>query len=114
MKLVSRGGDKGRVDVGSLKDTNEGEVAGKVMTTHIPTSLLVSLTRTSTTTTTRTIVKGVVIGERVGGFYSSSMKPPLKDSQGDKGKGVLVLLLMMRKRSNMPWKLKGKDKSTVY
>ena len=35
-------------------------------------------------------MKRVVIGERVGGFYSSSMKPPSKDSQGDKGKGVLV------------------------
>ncbi|CAI9294643.1 unnamed protein product [Lactuca saligna] len=52
--------------VGSLKDTNQGKVAGKVMSTKIPTSLPVSLKKTSTTTTLRLITKGIVIGESDG------------------------------------------------
>ena len=60
------------------------------MSTQIFTSLPVSLTITSKTTTTGPITKGIIISESAGCFGSSSVSPPSKNNEGDKGKGVLV------------------------
>lgn len=89
-KQVVQGGEKRCIGVGPSKYADKGEIVGKVISSQIPTSLPVSLTTTSTTTTSRPITKGIVIGESVGGFGSSSKPPHSIDDKGDKGNHIEI------------------------
>lgn len=67
---LSTGGVRGEKGVGAIKNVDQGEVVGNVMSTQLPTSMTKTFVPiTSTTTTTRPLSKGIVIGG------SSSSKP---------------------------------------
>ncbi|CAI9299905.1 unnamed protein product [Lactuca saligna] len=89
---LSQGGDKGYSCIGSSKDSEKEAVVGKVMSTKIPISLLISVTKNSTRTTTGPIKKGIVINETDRGSSLNFMPPPSKDDQGDKVKGITLTL----------------------
>lgn len=98
---MSQGGEKGCKDVEYSKYVYKGAIVGKVICTQIRTSLPVSWTTTSTTTTSTPITKGIVINKSIGGSRSSSKPPPSKEKQGNKGKGLEVILSEEKKKKRL-------------
>lgn len=96
---VKTGVQRGEKDVGSSKDSDQGKVVGKVMSTQIPTSLHTLMSTTSTTMTLNPLNKGIVIGSSTGG--SSSNPPPSSQYKGDRRKGIMKELTEEEKKENL-------------